>query len=153
MQATDDLTLEGALQLAGDITTLRVVTRAWQVSSFVQETTGEEGGAASDAPVENTAGEEEFSRFCAFANDRRVTAKRGLLPGTYATTAADAAHVATGTQAVSRYALPIPRQRSIVSLSSHRQAPICSVESPSRPMDNPAGVWKSSSPRAYRITQ
>jgi len=37
-----------------------------------------------------------------------VTANRGLLPGTYATTAADAARVATGTQAVARYALPNP---------------------------------------------
>lgn len=102
------LTLEGALQKAEDITTLRVVTRAWETSSVVRETAGEEGGPAADAPVETTAGEEVFKRFCAFANDRRVTANRGLLPGTYATTAADAARVATGTQAVARYALPNP---------------------------------------------
>ncbi len=102
------LTLEGALQKAEDITSLRVVTREWQTSSVVRETDGNEDGAAADAPVEATKGKEEFKRFSAFANDRRVTANRGLLPGTYATTATDAAHVATGTQAVSRYALPNP---------------------------------------------
>lgn len=102
------LRLTGALQKAEDITTLRVVTRAWGTSSVVRETAGEEGGTSADAPVEASAGEEEFRRFSAFANDRRVTANRGLLPGTYATTAADAAHVATGSQAVARYALPNP---------------------------------------------
>lgn len=65
-------------------------------------------GPASDAPDEATAGEEEFKRFSAFAKDRRITPKQGLLPGTYATTAADAKHVATGSQAVARYALPNP---------------------------------------------
>jgi hypothetical protein len=102
------LTLEGALQKAEDITTLRVVTRAWETSSVVRETAEDEDGPAADAPVETTEGEEEFKRFSAFLNDRRVTANRGLLPGSYATTAADAVHVATGTQAVSRYALPNP---------------------------------------------
>lgn len=102
------LTLEGALQNADDITSLRVVAREWQTSAVVRETPADEGGPAADAPVETTQGEEEFKRFSPFANDRRVTAKRGLLPGTYATTAADAAHVATGTQAVRHYALPNP---------------------------------------------
>ena len=102
------LTLEGALQKAGDITSLRVVTREWQTTTVVRETPPDEGGPAADAPVETTEGEEEFKRFSAFANDRRLTANRGLLPGTYATTAAEAAHVATGSQAVARYALPNP---------------------------------------------
>jgi hypothetical protein len=102
------LTLEGGLQKAEDIKSLRVVTRAWQTTSVVRETPADEGGPAADAPVETTGSDEEFKRFSAFANDRRVTAKRGLLPGTYATTAADATNVATGTQAVSRYALPNP---------------------------------------------
>lgn len=100
------LTLEGALQKSEDITTLRVVTRAWETSSVVRETAGDEGGAAADAPVETIASEEEFKRFSAFPNDRRVTANRGLLPGSYATTATDARSVATGSQAVARYALP-----------------------------------------------
>lgn len=102
------LTLQGALGKAEDVTSLRVVTRAWETSSVVRETPPNEGGPATDAPVEATAGEEEFKRFSAFLNDRRVTANRGLLPGTYATTAADATHVKTGSQAVSRYALPNP---------------------------------------------
>lgn len=102
------LTLEGALQKAEEVTSLRVVTRAWQTTSVVRETAGNEDGPAADAPVEATAGEEEFKRFSAFANDRRVTANHGLLPDTYATTAADAARVATGRQAVACYALPNP---------------------------------------------
>ena len=102
------LTRQDALQNAEDITSLRVVAREWQTSAVVRETPADEGGPAADAPVEPSEGKEEFKRFSAFANDRRVTAKRGLLPGTYATTAADAARVATGTQAVRRYALPNP---------------------------------------------
>jgi hypothetical protein len=37
-----------------------------------------------------------------------VTAKGGLVPGTYATTEEDAKHVKTGRDAVKRYALPNP---------------------------------------------
>jgi hypothetical protein len=39
-------------------------------------------------------------------NDRRVTADKGLLPGTYATTEADGKNIKTGKDAVARYALP-----------------------------------------------
>ena len=102
------LAMDDALHKAGDVTSIRVVTRAWETPSVVRETAEDESGPAADAPGETTAGEEEFKRFSAFANDRRVTANRGLLPGTYATTAADAARVATGRQAVARYALPNP---------------------------------------------
>src|SRR4051794_38139808 len=49
---------------------------------------------------------EVFKRHCAYANDRRVTDKKGLTPGTFATTKEDTdAFVKTGTDAVKRYAL------------------------------------------------
>jgi len=63
-------------------------------------------GPAKDAPVTLTLEGEAFKRFSAYANDRRVTASRGLTSGTFATTREDAdAHVKTGTDAVHRYAL------------------------------------------------
>lgn len=63
-------------------------------------------GPAKDAPVTLTLEGEVFKRFSAYANDRRVTAGRGLTRGTFATTKEDAdAHVKTGTDAVHRYAL------------------------------------------------
>jgi hypothetical protein len=61
---------------------------------------------AKDAPIEQTGPNELFKRFSAYVNDRRLQADGSLLPGTYATTAADALLVTTGTQAVARYALP-----------------------------------------------
>lgn len=61
---------------------------------------------AKDAPVTMTSIGEVFKRFSAYANDRRITAKKGVLAGTFATTKEDAdAHIKTGTDAVSRYAL------------------------------------------------
>ncbi len=63
-------------------------------------------GPAKDAPPEKTNGGEIFRRFSAFANDRRITADKRLLPGTYGTTLADSLQVLTGKQAVERYALP-----------------------------------------------
>lgn len=63
-------------------------------------------GPAKDAPVTLTLDGEVFKRFSAYANDRRVTAGRGLTRGTFATTREDAdAHVKTGADAVHRYAL------------------------------------------------
>lgn len=63
-------------------------------------------GPAKDAPVTLTLEGEVFKRFSAYADDRRVTAGRGLTHGTFATTREDAdAHVKTGTDAVHRYAL------------------------------------------------
>lgn len=65
-----------------------------------------EGGPAKDAPEAPTIAGEVFKRFSAYANDRRVTEKNGLTPGTFATTREDAdAFVKTGTDAVKRYAL------------------------------------------------
>lgn len=71
--------------------------------------------AAQDAPVTLTTAGEIFKRFSAFANDRRVTAGKGLLAGTFATTKEDAdANVKTGTDATARYALPNPAPASNV---------------------------------------
>ena len=61
---------------------------------------------AADAPQAKTLADEVFKRFTAFENDRRINANRGLQPGTYATTEADAKNVKTGLDAVARYALP-----------------------------------------------
>jgi hypothetical protein len=65
-----------------------------------------QGGPAKDAPDTPTILGEVFKRFSAYANDLRVTEKKGLTPGTFATTREDAkAFVKTGTDAVKRYAL------------------------------------------------
>ncbi len=63
-------------------------------------------GPAKDASVSLTEANEIFKRFSAFADDKRVTRGKGLLPGTFATTAEDAAKVRTGMEAVARYSLP-----------------------------------------------
>lgn len=70
---------------------------------------GKKAKRAADAPQEKTSASEVFKRFTAFENDRRITADHGLLPGTYATTEADAKNVKTGLEAVARYALPNPK--------------------------------------------
>ena len=63
-------------------------------------------GSAEDATISITAWGEIFKRFSAYANDRRITPKMGILAGTFATTKEDAdTHVKTGADAVSRYAL------------------------------------------------
>jgi hypothetical protein len=64
---------------------------------------------ASDNPVEMSKSEEQFLRFSAYANDRRIKPDGSVLPGTYVTTMADGMmHVKTGMDAVRRYALPNP---------------------------------------------
>lgn len=68
-----------------------------------------QSAGAEDAPITLTNAGEEFKRFSAFANDRRVTQAKGLLAGTFATTKEDAdANIKTGLDAVARYALPNP---------------------------------------------
>lgn len=63
-------------------------------------------GAAIDADISFSLDGEMFNRFSAYANDRRITARMGVRAGTFATTKEDAdAHIKTGTDAVSRYAL------------------------------------------------
>ncbi|MEA2235791.1 MAG: hypothetical protein QOC81_515 [Thermoanaerobaculia bacterium] len=61
---------------------------------------------ANEAPKGNSKEGDGFHRFSAFANDRRVTADRSLLPGSYATTEQDGNGIKTGEEAVERYALP-----------------------------------------------
>lgn len=60
---------------------------------------------AKDSPITTTLDGEVFKRFSAYVNDFRITEKRGLKPGTFATTAEDAQNVHTGREAVARYAL------------------------------------------------
>jgi len=70
---------------------------------------------AKDAPITVTSEGEVFKRFSPYPNDRRVTAGRGLVAGTFATTREDAdAHIKTGVDAVVRYALPEDKPASNV---------------------------------------
>jgi len=71
--------------------------------------------AAQYAPITLTDTDEIFKRFSAYANDKRVTAGKGLTPGTFATTKDDAdANIKTGSDAVARYALPNSKPASNV---------------------------------------
>lgn len=65
-----------------------------------------ESQGAAQSPTTYTGKNEIFKRFSAYEKDKRITLYQGLLPGTYATTEADAKHVRTGMDAVARYALP-----------------------------------------------
>ena len=53
-----------------------------------------------------TTNGQSFVRFSAFHDDRRVTARGGLLPGTHSTSFTDASSVLTALTAVGHYALP-----------------------------------------------
>jgi hypothetical protein len=86
-------------------------------------------GPATDGEPRGTAPGDVFMRFTAYTNDRRITPEKGLLPGTYATTEVDSRAVATGEQAVERYALPNPapavyRFRIDPTAGTHHQAGI-----------------------------
>jgi hypothetical protein len=101
------------LGLGERIVQLKVVPTEATAPGRVQESSDPQStpfsaGGASEAPEEELAAGEEFKRFSAFPNDHRVTATGGLVPGSYATTAADAKHAKTGRDAVRRYALPNP---------------------------------------------
>jgi hypothetical protein len=63
------------------------------------------GPASGDVPKPTGAGE-TFQRFSAYLNDRRLAPNNSWVPGTYATTSADASNINTGMDAVRRYALP-----------------------------------------------
>ena len=67
------------------------------------------GTPATEGESRKTKEGEVFARFTAYKNDRRITPNKGLTPGTYATTEADAKNVKTGSDAVERYALPDPK--------------------------------------------
>ena len=95
-----------------EIVEIKVVPSDVPSDSRVRESTGGGGysssSGASEAPPEALEKKEQFKRFSAFANDRRVIQTRALLPGTYTTTAEDAKQVSSGRDAVRRYALPNP---------------------------------------------
>lgn len=94
---------------AGDEIRSIKVLKSTETKRFLSTTQVRKAGAtgpAKDAPVEKTKADEVFKRFSAYPNDRRVTTDKKLLPGTFATTEADAKNVKTGKDAVARYALP-----------------------------------------------
>lgn len=67
------------------------------------------GKPATEGEPKKTKQGDVFMRFTAYKDDRRITANKGLRPGTYATTEADSRNVKTGEQAAERYALPDPK--------------------------------------------
>ena len=115
--------VENAVSSQGSVKAV-VVRREIRSANAVRE--GPSSGEAKDAPVEETTTGEVFKRFSAYQNDRRVTADKGLLPGTYATTKDDAdKHIKTGSDATKRYALPNPAPASWVFTSKpHAGTPI-----------------------------
>lgn len=108
--------LASAESSAGQIRSLRVIN-ASPLGTAVREGSAR-SREAKDAPVEKTEAGQVFKRFSAFSHDRRVRADGSLLPGTYATTAEDALHVRSGSEAVARYALPNPEPASWVFTSN-----------------------------------
>jgi hypothetical protein len=66
-----------------------------------------EAKSANSATTSYTNGVEEFIRFSAFLNDKRITKDKGLVPGTFATTFEDAKYcLDRQIDPVARYALP-----------------------------------------------
>ncbi len=95
--------LRAARNTAGKFRSLSVVR---DDRTTVLSTRATKAGGASEAGSEKTKDGDRFYRFSAFENDRRVTAERGLLRGSYATTEEDGSRTKTGKEAVERYALP-----------------------------------------------
>lgn len=93
-----NLLLEKSNSSLDKIIDLKVVKKSYNYFSEVKGT--------EESPIEYTIEDEIFKRFSAYRNDKRITDKYGLYPGTYATTEEDAEHVNTGMDAVARYALP-----------------------------------------------
>ena len=56
--------------------------------------------------VSNSRPGEDFMRYSAFRDDARINSDGSVQPGTYVTTATDAAQVPSGLAAVARFALP-----------------------------------------------
>ena len=98
--------LRTAKSAVGQFRSLSVV-RDYGTTALSKRETKAAGGA-NEAAEEKTKEGEGFYRFSAFKNDRRITADRSLLSGTYATTKEDGDKVKTGREAVERYALPNP---------------------------------------------
>jgi hypothetical protein len=101
----------------GEIADIRVLFQPAGRSLVMEKSASGSSGPAKDAPIETTKASEVFKRFSAYPNDRRVASDKSLLPGTYATTEADARNVRTGTEAVARYALANPEPASNVFTS------------------------------------
>jgi hypothetical protein len=93
-----------------EIVEINVVPSEVASDSRVRESDGGDArsSGANEAFPEPLNEKKQFKRLSAFANDRRITPTRALLPGTYATTAEDAKQVHNGRAAVRRYALPNP---------------------------------------------
>ncbi len=86
----------------GQVTAVRVRLGPMRRAQAVMERGPEglpRGTGAKDAPVEATPGDEAFVRFSAYQKDHRVLPDGSLSPGSFATTAADAARVKTGAEA------------------------------------------------------
>jgi len=96
---------EASLRQPPTIRSLRVTKSAAPV---VREGGRKGSGPASEAPTTETTTGEEFRRFSAFENDRRVTPDAGLLPGTYATTGEDGDKVGPGNRLSSAMHSRIP---------------------------------------------
>ncbi|HEX8489501.1 MAG TPA: hypothetical protein VF626_00660 [Chthoniobacterales bacterium] len=76
----------GELGLGDKIAKLEVIPHEAPASTRVRENSGTEtdspSSGANEAPDEESEKDEQFKRFSAFANDRRVTPAGGLSPGT-----------------------------------------------------------------------
>lgn len=97
--------------IARPLETLRGVRRIHVLAgksaqfSMANESAVRASQGAKDAPITATLAGEIFNRFSPYVDDYKITEKRGLRPGTFATTAEDAEKVKTGRDAVIRYAL------------------------------------------------
>jgi hypothetical protein len=101
--------LETAPESTGTFKSLRVLSRTEAPNApSERQVTVAKGAPAKDASLEQTEEDEVFKRFSAVQNDNRLQPDCSWNKGTYATTAADATNVKTGTDAVERYALPNP---------------------------------------------
>ncbi|MBE7487005.1 hypothetical protein HS121_01940 [bacterium] len=107
----DKLIERASVSEARQIRSIRVVVppRAAGESAFGRRAEASRGKPATEGEPTTTLHGELFARFTAYRNDRRITPKKGLMPGTYGTTDADARIVKSGSEAVERYALPDPK--------------------------------------------
>lgn len=111
MEAYDTLIKKAGVSEAQLIKSIRVVSPPKvAVESMAEKLLRDLRGApATEGEPKQTKEGDVFARFTAYKNDRRITPNKGLTPGTYATTEADAKNVKTGSEAVERYALPNPK--------------------------------------------
>jgi hypothetical protein len=101
--ASYDLLLKESLDESKDIS-LEVINRPQFLKSAFSNTSPN----PAQLLIEYTRDGEEFKRFSAYTDDKRITPGRGLRAGTYATTVNNTNVVPSGLSAVARYALPNP---------------------------------------------